>query len=154
MSDRFSAAVGRKVVSRASADEFGNIAHLVVDARSRHVSALVVGKRRKARLVDWGRLTGMGPDAAIVDGDDALREPADEREHVASEGKLEMLGKLALLETGNELGKIDDVVFDPESGQLLTIVVGSREHQASLLLGAGSYAIVLSDDESSSPSQA
>jgi sporulation protein YlmC with PRC-barrel domain len=148
MSDRFSAAVGRKVVSRASAEEFDKISHLVVDATSRHIVAVVVGKRRRARLIDWNRLTGMGPDAAIVESDDALREPADERESAAVAGKLEMLDKRVLQETGNELGKIDDVVFDPTSGELLTIVVGASEHQASLLLGAGSYAVVLGADAS------
>ncbi len=33
MNDRFSEAVGRKVVSRESAEELGTISHLVVDAR-------------------------------------------------------------------------------------------------------------------------
>ncbi len=143
MSDRFTAAVGRKVVSRQSAEEFGTVSHLVVDASTRHVSAVVVGKRRRARLIDWARLTGMGPDAAIIEADDALHEPADEREHAAVAGKLEFLGKRALQETGNELGKIDDVVFDPSSGELLQILVGATEHPATLLLGAGSYAVVL-----------
>lgn len=146
MSDRFTAAVGRKVVSRQSAEEFGTVSHLVVDASTRHVSALVVGKRRRARLIEWARLTGVGPDAAIVESDDALHEPADDHEHAAAAGKLEFLGKRALQETGNELGKIDDVVFDPSSGELLQIVVGSTEHSATLLLGAGSYAVVLGAD--------
>ena len=146
MSDSFSAAVGRKVVSRQSAEELGTISHLVVDATTRHVTALVVGKRRRARLVEWGRLSGMGPDAAIVETDDVLHEPADDHEHAAADGKLELLGKRALQDTGNELGTIDDVVFDPSTGELLQIVVGETEHPATLLLGAGSYAAVLSAD--------
>jgi len=152
MSDRFTAAVGRKVVSRQSAEEFGTVSHLVVDASTRHVSAVVVGKRRRARLIDWARLTGMGPDAAIIEADDVLHEPADEREHAAVAGKLEFLGKRALQETGNELGKIDDVVFDPSSGELLQILVGATEHPATLLLGAGSYAVVLAAGNSAASS--
>ena len=144
MNDRFSDAVGRKVVSRESAEEFGTISHLVVDPATRRVTSLVVGKRRRARVVEWGRLSGMGPDAAIVEADDALHEPADDREHAAAGGKLELLGKRVLEETGNELGNIDDIVFDSSSGELLQIVVGATEHPASLLLGAGSYAVVLS----------
>lgn len=152
MSDRFTAAVGRKVVSRQSAEEFGTVSHLVVDASTRHVSSVVVGKRRRARLIDWSRLTGIGPDAAIVEADDALHEPADDHEHAAASGKLEFLGKRALEETGIELGKIDDVVFDPSSGELLQIVVGATEHPATLLLGAGSYAVVLGADNSAASS--
>ena len=143
MNDRFSDAVGRKVVSRESAEELGTISHLVVDPATRRVTSLVVGKRRRARGVEWGRLSGMGPDAAIVEADDALHEPADDREHAAAGGKLELLGKRVLEETGNELGNIDDIVFDSSSGELLQIVVGAAEHRASLLLGAGSYAVVL-----------
>jgi uncharacterized protein YrrD len=154
MSDSFSAAEGRKVVSRQSAEELGTVYHLVVDVSARHVTKLVVGKRRRARLVEWARLSGMGPDAAIVETDDALREPADEQERAAANGKLELLGKRALQDTGIELGKIDDVVFDPSSGELLQIVVGETEHPATLLLGAGSYAVVLSARVASASSSA
>lgn len=149
MTDRFSAAVGRKVVSRQSAEELGTISHLVVDAATRHVTALVVGKRRRARLIDWSRLSGIGHDAVMVDADDALHEPGGEHEKAAAAGKLELLGKRALQETGNELGRIDDVVFDPSSGEVLQIVVGGSEHPATQMLGAGSYAVVLSADRSS-----
>ena len=144
MSDRFTDAVGRRVVSRESAEELGPITHLVVDAGSRHITTLVVGKRRRARLIDWNRLSGMGPDAAIVQADDALHEPDGDREDAAASGKLELLGKRVLEESGNELGQVDDIVFDSSSGELLQIVVGATEHPASRLLGAGSYAVVLS----------
>jgi sporulation protein YlmC with PRC-barrel domain len=154
MNDRFSAAVGRKVVSRQSAEELGTVSHLVVDAAAKRVTALVVGKRRRARVVNWDRLSGMGPDAAIVRDDDALHEPADEHEHAAAAGKLEWLGKRALQDIGNELGTIDDVVFDPSTGELLQIVVGEGEHPAVLLRGAGSYAVVLSADRRSPSSSA
>jgi len=146
MNDRFSEAVGRKVVSRETAEELGTVSHLVVDAGTKRVTGLVVGKRRRARLVDWARLSGMGPDAAIVEADDVLHEPADDRERAAAGGKLELLGKRVLEETGNELGSIDDIVFDSDSGELLQIVLGESERPASLLLGSGSYAVVLSAD--------
>ena len=146
MSDRFSAAIGRKVVSRQSAEQLGNVTHLLVDATSRRVVALTVGKGRRARLVDWSRLSGLGPDAAIVDAEDAVREPADEREQAAAQGKLELLGKRAMQETGQELGEINDVTFDPDTGKLEMLLIGSTEQPASSLLGAGSYAVILSAD--------
>ena len=143
MSERFAAAIGRKVISRSSAEELGPLTHLVVDVPGRRVSRLVVGKGRKARVVDWGRVSGFGPDAVILDGDDALRAPAD-GERGLVRGDLDMVGRRALSERGNEVGTIDDVIFDPASGEILTVVVGAREHPASALLGAGSYAVVLS----------
>jgi uncharacterized protein YrrD len=143
MSERFAAAVGRKVISRASAEELGPLTHLVVDVPGRRVSRLVVGKGRKAQVADWERVSGFGPDAVILDTDDALRPPADGERGLAR-GDLDMVGRRALSERGNEAGTIDDVIFDPASGEVLAVVVGGREHPASALLGAGSYAVVLS----------
>ncbi len=143
MTERFAAAAGRKVISRASAEELGRLTHVVVDVGRRRVSSVIVGKGRKARLVDWERLSGFGPDAVVVDGEDALREPADETERAAAGGDLDLIGKLALSERGNAAGTIDDVVFDPATGELLTVVVGAHERPAAELLGAGSYAVVL-----------
>jgi uncharacterized protein YrrD len=143
MNDRFTAVKGRKAVSRDTAEPVGNISHLLVDATSKRIAALVIGKGRRARIVDWERLSGLGADAVMVEAEDALREPADEREQAGADGKLELLGQLALLESGTELGRIDDVVFDPDTGHLQTLQVGTGEHPASSLLGAGTYAVVL-----------
>ena len=71
MSDRFAAATGRKVVSRASAEELGELAHIVVDVKLRRVALLVVGKRRKALLVAWEHVSGFGPDAIMIEDESA-----------------------------------------------------------------------------------
>jgi uncharacterized protein YrrD len=143
VSERFTAAIGRKVISRSSAEELGPLTHLVVDVPGRRVSRLVVGKGRKGQLVDWERVSGFGPDAVILATDDALRPPA-EGERGLVRGDLDMVGRRALSERGNEAGIVDDVIFDAASGAVLAVVVGAREHPASALLGAGSYAVVLS----------
>jgi sporulation protein YlmC with PRC-barrel domain len=143
MSDRFAAAVGRRLVSRASAEELGNLAHLVVDVKRRQVTSLVVGKGRKARLVDWEHISGFGSDAVMVDDDGALREPQDDRERAAAGGKLELVGRRTLSDAGNELGVVSDVVFDPDTGSVESLLVGERELPAASILGAGSYAVVV-----------
>jgi uncharacterized protein YrrD len=146
MSDRFMAAQGRKVISRASAEELGSVSHLVLDSDNRRIALVVVGKRRKARVVSWEDLSGFGADAVMISQDEALREPQDDREQAAAMGDLELLGRRALSDLGNELGKIDDVVFDPDSGALESLVVGDDERPAGSLLGAGSYAVVVRAD--------
>jgi sporulation protein YlmC with PRC-barrel domain len=143
--ETFRSALGRKVVSRASAEDLGPVRHLIVDVDRKRVSGLVIGKGRKARVIDWEALTGFGPDAVIVIDEGAIREPSDDRENAALAGKLELVGRRALSERGNELGKIDDVVFDPATGKLEFLVVGDQEHPASALLGSGSYAAVLAE---------
>jgi sporulation protein YlmC with PRC-barrel domain len=148
MSETFRAAVGRKAVSRVSAEDLGPVRHFVVDVAHKRVGAVVVGKGRKARIVDWADLSGFGPDAVMVVDDGALRVPVDDHEKAAVDGKLDLLGKRALSDLGNELGKVDDVVFDPATGQLERLVVGDQEHPAAALLGFGSYAAVLADTAS------
>jgi sporulation protein YlmC with PRC-barrel domain len=87
----------------------------------------------------------------MVDDEGALRPPADDRERAAAEGKLELVGKRALSERGNELGELDDVTFDADSGVLEELVIGDRRVPAGSLLGSGSYAAVLDQSEEPSP---
>jgi sporulation protein YlmC with PRC-barrel domain len=142
MTDSFRQATGRKVVSRASAEELGRVSQLILDAGERRVSALVVGSGRKARLVDWDDLSGFGPDAVMVADDAAVREPAGDWDRLAADGKLAVVGIRALSERGNELGRVDDVTFDPATGVVEALVVGDRPVPATELLGSGSYAVV------------
>lgn len=135
--------MGRKVVSRSSAKELGAVGHLLVEAQQRQIAAVVIGKGKKARLVDWAQLSGFGPDAVMVADEDTLRPPNDDRERDGVDGKLDLLGKRALSERGNELGKIDDVSFDADTGALEDLVIGDRRVPAAALLGSGSYAAVL-----------
>jgi sporulation protein YlmC with PRC-barrel domain len=145
VSESFRRSRGRKVLSRASANELGSVGHLVVDARRREVAAIVVGRGKNAKIVEWAQLSGFGPDAVIVVDEGALRPPADRREHAAASGKLEMLGKRTLSEWGNGLGEIEDVTFDLDTGALDDLVIGERRVPARFLLGSGSYAVVLEE---------
>jgi sporulation protein YlmC with PRC-barrel domain len=151
VSESFRDSAGRKVVSRASAKELGAVGYLLVDAQQRQVAAVIIGRGKKAQLVDWDRISGFGPDAVMVDDEDALRVPGDEREHAAAEGNLELVGKRALSERGNELGKLDDVTFDATTGALQDLLVGERRIPAGALLGAGSYAAVLDGNQELPP---
>lgn len=143
MSDRFAAASGRKIVSRTSAEELGKLSHIVVDVKRPQVTALVVGKGRKALLVAWEQVNGFGPDAVMVADESALHPPRDDRERAAADGKLELVGKRALSDMGNDLGTVSDVVFDPLTGVIEILVLGDREEPAGSLLGAGSFAAVV-----------
>jgi sporulation protein YlmC with PRC-barrel domain len=142
MSDSFTAVSGRKVVSQTSAEELGDIAHIVVDVKRHTVAALIVGKGRKALMLDWDQVSGLGPDAVMVADENALHAPRDDRENAAADGKLELLGKRALSDVGNDLGEISDVRFDPETGTIESLVLGEREEAPASLLGAGSYAAI------------
>jgi len=147
MSESFRNSIGRKIVSRTSARELGAVSHLLVDDQQRQVASIVIGRGKKAQFIDWAQVTGFGPDAVMVTDDSSLRSPADDRERAASEGKLELVGKRTLSELGNELGQVDDVTFDADSGALEHLVIGDRRLPAGSLLGSGSYAAVLERDQ-------
>jgi sporulation protein YlmC with PRC-barrel domain len=143
VSERFAAVAGRKLVSRASAEELGALSHLVVDVGQRKVTSLVTGKGRKAVLVDWDQVSGFGPDAVMVAEEGALHAPRDDHEEAAADGKLELIGKRVLSDKGEGLGEISDVVFDPATGAVESLIIGEQEIPATSLLGAGSYAVVV-----------
>lgn len=143
MSDSFRRAAGRKVVSRASAQEIGSVDHVLIDAARPRIAAVIVGKGKKAQLIDWEHVSGCGPDAVMVSDEGALRPPEGDREQAAADGKHAMVGKRVLTERGNDLGTIDDVTFDPETGFVLMLLIGDREVPAGSLLGSGPYAVVL-----------
>lgn len=147
MSDSFRRATGRKVISRASAQDLGAVSHLLVDVERREIVGVIIGRGKKARLVDWAQLSGFGPDAVMVGDEGALRPPADDRERAAADGRLELLGKRALTERGNELGKLDDVTFDPDTGGLEMLLISEQRVPAASLLGNGSYAAVLDESQ-------
>jgi sporulation protein YlmC with PRC-barrel domain len=151
MSDSFRRAVGRKVVSRASAEDLGAVTHLLVDAQRRQIAAVIIGRGKRAQLVEWAQLSGFGPDAVMVTDEGALRPPADDREEAAADGKLEIVGKRALTETGNELGTVDDVTFDPDTGSLERLRIKDRDIPAAALLGSGSYAVVVDANQEPPP---
>jgi len=143
VSDSFRQATGRKVISRASAGDLGAVSHLLVDAGRRRIAAVVVGRGKRARLVTWEQLSSFGPDAVMVADEASLRPPNDDRERAGADGKLEMVGKRALTERGNDLGTVQDVTFDAGTGALEMLEIGEREIPSGALLGSGSYAVVI-----------
>ncbi len=143
MSERFTEAKGRRVVSRASAEELGRLEHIVVDPPRAQIVSLVVGRGRKAMIVAWEQVSGFGPDAMMVADEESLHPPSDDHQRDAAAGKLELIGRPVLDDMGNDLGTITDIVFDPVSGAIETLVFGAVEEPGSSLLGAGSYAAVV-----------
>jgi uncharacterized protein YrrD len=141
---RLSEADGRPVIGRDSAETLGTLQHVVVDVRTRRITALhVAGRRRKALLVDWSAIAGFGPDGIIVHGEDPTRPPADDRELAVASGKLDLDGRLVLNENGDSLGVLGDVLFDEGSGELRAIIAGEGEIGADRLRAVGSYCVIV-----------
>ena len=143
MSERFTAASGRPVISRTTAEDLGKLAHIVIDVKRGRVALLVVRNGRKMLLAPWEEVTGFGPDAILIADEAVLEESRDDREKAAADGKLELVGKNALSDAGNNLGAVTDVVFDADTGAIESVYVEDREQPASALLGVGSFAVIV-----------
>lgn len=139
--------LGSQVVARDTAEPVGDVLGAVVDVGSRHIAALQVGKGHKARLADWSSLSGVGPDATVVESEGALRPPNGEREERVVKGDIALLGGLVLTDRGDALGRLDDVEFDETTGELVALVCGDISVSADRLRSIGSYAVVVGADD-------
>jgi hypothetical protein len=57
-----------------------------------------------------------------------------------------LLGKRVLSTGGDDLGKVDDVEFDPGTGTITALLLPGGEVAGIRLVGVGSYAVVLQAD--------
>ena len=90
----------------------------------------------------WQDITAFGADAVtvagperITDGGEDLGALLDKRNHV--------LGKRVLATSGDELGKVRDVDFDPATGYVLALLLEDGFVEGKRLIGIGSYAVVV-----------
>jgi len=151
MSESYRLAMGRRIVSRTSAEDLGPLTHLLIDLPGARVVAVGLGTGKKARLIDWSGLSGFGPDAIMVADEDAIRGPVHERERDALDGKLDPIGRRILTELGSELGIIVDVTFDPDTGIVEQLQMADRSIPAASSLGSGTYAVVVDAAQEPAP---
>jgi uncharacterized protein YrrD len=140
--------LGENAVSKASAEELGTVTGVFIDAPSRKIAALQVGKGRKAKVVSWDAVSGVGSAAVIVNDDDALREPG-EREQRYVGGDIKVIGGLVLSDLGNAHGNVVDVEYDDNTGAITSIRTQSDTIASDRLRAVGTYAWVVAaaDDE-------
>lgn len=140
---RFSEAKGRQVVSTATADTVGTVSELVVDPVTRSVLALQLRKAESGDTLRYTDITAFGADAVTVSGADRITEPGEDVTALLGKDH-QLVGKRVLTSAGDEIGKVGDVEFSPESGRLTTIHLDDGEVGGQRLLGVGSYAVVVS----------
>jgi sporulation protein YlmC with PRC-barrel domain len=146
---RLSSVLGTKVVGRDSASGIGKVHRVVIDPSSARVAAVQVGKGADD-LVDWEHVVGLGDDAVVVEGESSRRAASGRFEERAVEGVLDLEGKRILSDRGHELGEVDDVEIDEQTGTVRALLAkGGRVVDGDRLLAIGSYAVVVSaaDDD-------
>ncbi len=130
-----SQARGLPVLTLEEAEELGVVRSLTVDAASGVVTHVRVrGRHRKDTVLPWGALHALGPDAVLVR---SAAPPAQVPPHH------ELQGLRILAETGDRLGTVQDVAFEPETGRLEAVRTAEGDLPADRLLGLGDYALVV-----------
>ncbi|MGI8459876.1 MAG: PRC-barrel domain-containing protein [Propionibacteriaceae bacterium] len=135
------------MVSTSSATKVGRVSSFVVDPSAQRVVAVLLKKTPgDADVVLWQALTAVGPDAITVTDSDVFTGK-DDAEVSALIGKdHELKRKRVLTEDGEEIGSVEDVEFDAESGIVTALLTGEDSVAGSRLLGVGGYAVVVRRD--------
>lgn len=112
------------VMSIAEGTTLGAVQDLLLDDSYLQIGALVIGGGGlfggPRRAVAYGEVRGIGRDAVMVSGQDAVHEVGDAHPF----GRLHRLGELrqeVMSESGVRLGRVADVEFDPQTGALTAL---------------------------------
>jgi sporulation protein YlmC with PRC-barrel domain len=131
----FSEARGLPVLTLDDARELGAVKALTVDAASGVVTHVRVrGPHRTETVLPWGALHALGPDAVLVR---SAAAPAEVPPHH------ELPGLRILAETGDQLGTVQDVAFEPGTGRLEAVLTAHGDLPPDRLLGLGEHALVV-----------
>lgn len=139
---RFSDGIGLKVVSTSTAETVGKVHAFVVDPATRSVKALQLKKSGDGDTLSWGDITGFGTEAVMI-ADPGRIAPAEEDVRALTGKEHDVVGKRVLSSGGEELGRVEDVEFDPASGAVTALVLGAGEVEGSRLVGVGDYAVIV-----------
>jgi uncharacterized protein YrrD len=138
----FSEANGRKVVATTTAATVGRVHGLVVDVRGPAVAALELKKTDSGDTLRWQDITAFGVDAVTVPGPERITDGGEDLGPLLDKAN-HVMGKRVLATSGDELGKVRDVDFDPESGYVLALLLENGFVEGKRLIGIGSYAVVV-----------
>lgn len=139
---RFSDATGRPVVSATTAQRIGRVTGFVVDPATRAIAAVAMKKWWADAVLPWAQITAFGPDAVMVDSaTEITKPPAAIRALLGKDHTL--MGKRALTSAGDQIGHVADVDFDPDTGFITALSVGSGNIGGVRLVGVGAYAVVI-----------
>lgn len=138
-------AKGMSVVSTATAETVGKVHEVVVDPTVRRVVALRLRKTPgDADLLAWADIKAFGADAVTVPQASVLQSPASQLA-VLGDKHHAVLGKRVLTESGDALGEVEDVEFDPADGSVISLRTPGVKVAGSRLVSIGSYAAVVRD---------
>lgn len=144
MSEAFTDSIGRNVIDSATADDVGEVKAFVVDQAGRRITGIqVAGRHRHPRMVDWDDIDSFGDDVVLISSQSAIHEPTEERTTDTVKGDIHYIGSRILSIDGVELGRVKDVHFDTDTGEVKALMADSGRIDGARIRSLGTYAAVV-----------
>ena len=144
--DSFRNVNGRTVIASDTAELIGSVKGFVLDSRGRMIEAIHVdGRGERAVILTWPTVQAFGADAVMAV---AGAEPStidNDHQQAAVKGVVSMPGSRVLTVDGREIGHVDDVEFDTDSGAVVRVITDHGPLEAHRLRSLGSYALVVDE---------
>ena len=141
---RLSEVKGRRVMARDNSQVVGTIRRIHLDVETaRIVGVELEGALDRDTIVEWPAVVAIGDDALMIDKASDRRAPLDEAEHAFIAGELDLPGKLVMDETGDALGRLQDLAYDEKSGRVTELFVAGQVIPVETMVALGSYALII-----------
>ncbi len=120
--------LGIQVLSKATAVRLGTVTQIWLDVDQRKVMGITLAERiipsttiaiGDTFYMSLDRISLMGPDAILVEDESVLEDI------LVSERYTTLIGNEVVTESGEPLGKVRDFKFDPQTGNLLHLIIAS-----------------------------
>ena len=142
---RLSEVKGRRVMARDNAQVVGTIRRLHLDVEtSRIVGVELEGALDRDTIVEWPAVLAVGDDALMIENASDRREPLDEVEQAFVAGDFDLPGKLVMHDSGDVLGRLEDLAFDERTGRVTELYVPGHVIPIDRMVALGSYALIIS----------
>lgn len=140
----FTRVSGRNVVAADTAETIGSVKGFVLDRSGRNIEAIHIdGHGKRAMVLPWASVSSFGTDAVMASSGDAPATIDNNHQKSAVSGDVTMIGTRVLTTGGVDIGVVEDVEFETESGTVTRVVTGQGPLEADRLRSLGSYALVV-----------
>jgi uncharacterized protein YrrD len=143
----FSHVTGRPVVAADTAETIGSVKGFVLDRSGRTIDAIHIdGRGKRAIVLPWSAVNSFGSDAVMASSGDDPEAISNDHEKSAVTGAVTLIGARVLTTAGLDIGTIDDVEFETDSGSVVRVVTAQGPIEPSRFRSLGSFALVVDQD--------
>ncbi|MEO6126149.1 MAG: PRC-barrel domain-containing protein [Ilumatobacteraceae bacterium] len=143
-SELFTHVTSRPVVATDTAETIGSVKGFVLDRTGRHIESIHIdGRGKRAIVLPWSAVNSFGTDAVMASSGDDPATVENEHQKSAVTGDVTLIGTRILTTDGLDIGNVDDVEFETDSGAVIRIVTARGPLEAQRLRSLGSYALVV-----------